>query len=128
MVLSGLEIEISALLRSASPVVPPKVSANPPSGLLVALGTYETNGLTATLDCPPALSTGARVSAMAANCGIRRELNTKPPIGMATARDARVLPLRRPPAKYLCVAKLGQKTPAHSRAECAVGWTGECPK
>src|SRR5688500_4707222 len=79
MVLSGFEIEISALLRSASPVVPPKASANPASGLLVALGTYEMNGLTVTFDCAAAVKIGASIRASAGTRVVRRELDTAPP-------------------------------------------------
>ena len=35
--------------------MPPNVIANPASGFVAALGTYDTNGLTTTLDCAPAI-------------------------------------------------------------------------
>ena len=77
-VLSGFEIEMSALPRSARPVVPPKVRAIPASGFTTALGMYETNGLTATEDWAMATGIGANVMVDAAK-SIRRVVDTTPP-------------------------------------------------
>src|SRR5262245_4501168 len=80
VVFCGFETERSALPRSARPVVPPNVSAIPASGLVAALGTYETNGLIATEDCPTARAIGDNMrNTVTRNRGLRRELDTTPP-------------------------------------------------
>src|SRR5947207_2430138 len=108
-------MDMSALPRSASPVVPPNVSAIPASGFTAALGMYDTKGLTATEDWAMATGIGANVVSTVSTVmlptvpatakRIRREVDTTPPrLGCRDGTSARALPRRRP-ALSRCAAR-----------------------